>query len=209
VLYAISAVKQIVAPAVVRAAGILSGHLRTGADGLNFGQDLRRDPASVFCGNMKIPSSPSRDHVIEITRSVIIQRPASAVYRFWRDPANLQRISDARISISPTSATSSHWSVRIPSRRVEWDTDITRNTPDQEIAWETRAGAEIPNSGSVRFEPIEGQGTNITLTLNFHLPASFLGTLLGNVAKERIAKEIGHALERTKSQLEKTDPDPR
>jgi uncharacterized membrane protein len=172
---------------------MFSQHLRTTASGSNFAPHHR---------TMKT-SATTHDHAIEITRQVTIKRPAAEVYRFWRDAANLQRISDARVSIAPTSATRSHWAVRVPGRRIEWDADITHDTPDREIAWQASAEADIPNSGSVRFEPLGADETAVTLALTFHPPAGVLGSLVGNAAKQRIAHEVDHALDRTKSQLEK------
>ena len=95
--------------------------------------------------------------------------------------------------------------MRIPTRRIEWDADITRDTPDREIAWRAREGAELPNSGCVRFEPLGAHETNVTLTLTFHPPGGLAGTLLGNAAKQKIGNEVRHALDRTKSQLEKAE----
>src|SRR5947209_8013572 len=114
---------------------------------------------------------------IKIVRACTIRRPAAELFAFWRDPENLMRIVKHPVTITRTSDTESHWSVSAPAgRRVEWDAEVINETQDALIAWRSRAGAEVPNAGSVRFEPAPGdEGTEVTVSLEYEPPGGKLG----------------------------------
>ena len=100
---------------------------------------------------------------IRVRKSLNINRPPEACYRFWRDfenfPGFMQHVDEVRV----LDATRSHWRVRAPfGRQVEWDAEIVSDIPSQQLGWRTLADAEIGHSGVVRFAPgIGGRGTKI------------------------------------------------
>lgn len=62
-------------------------------------------------------------------------------------------------SVRVTGEGRSHWIAKAPAgTTVEWDAQITDDQPNQLIAWRSVEGADVENSGSVRFEPAPGNG---------------------------------------------------
>lgn len=142
---------------------------------------------------------------VKISRSVTIRRPAAELYAFWREVENLPRIIKHPVSITRESALASHWSVSAPpgDRRVEWDAVIINDEADRLIAWRSREGAEVPNAGTVRFEPAPGdEGTEVSVVLEYDPPGGKIGALLAKLSEEEPGRQVGEALRRFKALME-------
>ena len=142
---------------------------------------------------------------VKVVRSVIVRRPASELYGFWRNFENLPRISKYGMTVTRQSDTASHWSVAAPfeNGRVEWDAVVINDEPDRLIAWRSCDGAEIPNAGSVRFEPLPGdEGVEVKVALEYDAPGGKIGALLAKVTGEEPAQQVEAALRRFKALME-------
>ncbi|MEU1710527.1 hypothetical protein ABZ478_35250 [Streptomyces sp. NPDC005706] len=61
-------------------------------------------------------------------------------------------------------------------KAVEWDAETTQDVPGRLTAWRSVDGADINNSGEVRFVPAPGgRGTEIRVTLRYDLPGGAVG----------------------------------
>ncbi|WP_406696340.1 SRPBCC family protein [Singulisphaera sp. Ch08] len=100
---------------------------------------------------------------IDVTGSITINRPAEELYRFWRNFENLPRIMTHLESVQVTGDRRSHWKAKAPvGSTVEWDAEITEDRPNELIAWRSLEGADVENSGAVRFVPAPGgRGTEV------------------------------------------------
>lgn len=153
--------------------------------------------------------APSRivvkgDRGVKVTRAVTIRQPAEVLYRFWRDLENIARIAKHPVVIQRVSDLASHWAVSAPGdRKVEWDAVIINDDPGRLIAWRSREDAEIPNAGTVRFEPAPGdEGTEVTVSLEYNPPAGKLGAWLAKLTGEEPAQQVAEALRRFKALME-------
>ncbi len=154
--------------------------------------------------------APSRrvvrgDRGVKVSRSVTVRRPADELYAFWRDLRNLPRIVKHALNIERVSDIASHWSASAPfgDHRVEWDAVIINDEPGKLIAWRSREGAEIPNAGTVRFDPAPGdEGTEVAVTLEYNPPAGKLGAWLAKLSGEEPAQQVAEALRRFKALME-------
>lgn len=144
------------------------------------------------------------DRGVRMVRAVTIRRPASELYAFWRGFENLTRIVKHPVVITTTSPTESHWSITGPAgRRIEWDAVVTRDEPDRLIAWQSVEGADVPNRGSVRFEPAPGdEGTEVVVDLQYDPPGGKLGALLAKLTGTEGAQQVEDTLRRFKALLE-------
>jgi uncharacterized membrane protein len=142
---------------------------------------------------------------VKVVRSVIVRRPASELYAFWHNFENIPRISKYGLTVTRTSPTASHWAVSAPfeSGRVEWDAVVINDEPNRLIAWRSCDGAEIPNAGSIRFEPLPGdEGVEVKVALEYDAPGGQLGALVAKVTGEEPAQQVEAALRRFKSLME-------
>lgn len=153
--------------------------------------------------------APSRivvhgDSGIKITRSITIRKPAETLYAFWRDIENLARVIKHPVTITRVSDLASHWSVSAPGdRRVEWDAVVINDDPGRLIAWRSREEAEVPNAGTVRFEPAPGdEGTEVTVNLEYDPPAGKLGALLAKLTGDEAGQQVAETLRRFKALME-------
>jgi uncharacterized membrane protein len=149
------------------------------------------------------PVAVPGDQGPRIVRAVTIRRPAAELYAFWRDVENLQRVIKDPVGITAISANESHWRVTAPTGTVEWDSLIINDEPGSLIAWRSREGAEVPNAGTVRFEPAPGdEGTEVTVALEYDPPGGTLGKLAAKFTGEDAGLQIYITLKRFKALME-------
>ena len=137
-------------------------------------------------------------------KSVTINRPAEDLYRFWRDFANLPRFMMHLDSVSTSGERRSHWVATGPAgAKVKWDAEITEDRPNELIAWRSLEGADVDNSGTVRFEPAtSGRGTVVRVALDYNPPAGALGAAVAKLFGEAPQQQIEGDLRRFKNIME-------
>lgn len=98
---------------------------------------------------------------LKVERTVTINKPAEELYR-WHNFGNLPRfmkhLKDVQVYNDQRDAsgtlTRSHWTTTGPlGSSVEWDADIVEDRENELIAWTSVEGADIDNSGFIRFQP--------------------------------------------------------
>jgi uncharacterized membrane protein len=113
---------------------------------------------------------------IHVRESVVVNRPIAEVYRFWRRLENLPRFMTHLKSVTETAGKQSHWVATGPGGLpVEWDAEIIHEVADQTIGWRSLEGADVVSAGSVNFDVADGQGTRITVHLQYAPPAGRAG----------------------------------
>ncbi|HEV3471451.1 MAG TPA: SRPBCC family protein [Pyrinomonadaceae bacterium] len=132
----------------------------------------------------------------QVRNSLIINRPAEELYQFWRDFENLPRIMRGLDSVRVTGEGRSHWVAKGPAgTRVEWDAEVTEDRPAELIAWRSLEGADVENSGSVRFEPATGgRGTVVRVEINYSPPGGALGSAVATLFGREPGQQAQEAL---------------
>lgn len=141
---------------------------------------------------------------MKVVRSCTVRKPAAELYQFWRSLENLSQVIKHPVSITALSNMESHWKVSAPGNTfVEWDAIIINDHPNELIAWRSKEGAEIPNAGSVRFEPAPGdEGTEVTVQLEYDPPGGKIAALLAKLTGEEPKQQVAEALRRFKALME-------
>lgn len=136
--------------------------------------------------------------------AITINRPVDDVYRYWRDFKNLPSFMAHLDSVEVTGERQSHWVAHAPAgRSVQWDAEITDDTPGERIAWRSLDGADVANSGSVEFAPApRGQGTEVTVELEYEPPGGKLGAAVAKLFGEEPLQQVKDDLRRCKQVLE-------
>lgn len=144
---------------------------------------------------------------IRMTRSVVVNRPPHELYGFWHAVENFPRFMYHVKSVRATGPGISHWVVNGPAgSSVEWDARITADTPNELIAWQSLDGAEVENSGVVRFEPRPGnRGTIVRVDLEYRPPGGAAGKLAATLFNESPEQQIYDDLHRFKQIVETGD----
>ena len=141
---------------------------------------------------------------IKVEKTVTINKPVEELYRFWHNFENLPRFMKHLQSIKVIDAKRSHWIANAPlGNHVEWDADITDEQENHLIAWASVAGADIDNSGFIRFQPaIGGRGTEVKVVLEYNPPGGAIGAAIAKLFGEEPEQQIGDDLNRFKQLME-------
>jgi uncharacterized membrane protein len=129
--------------------------------------------------------------------SIIVARPASELYRIWRNLSNLPVFMDHLLSVTEVDDERSIWVAKLPGGMVaKWDAVIINDVENELIAWSTLEGSGVDSAGSVRFRD-EGYGnTRITVILRYDPPADRLGALIGKFLgldpQKQIERDLRH-----------------
>jgi uncharacterized membrane protein len=156
------------------------------------------------------PGSLNAEHLlaekgeVSVGRTVLIDRPRSELYAFWRDFPNLPRFMHNIHSVTMVQTNRSHWVVSAPAgRTVEWDSVITEDQPGRVIAWSSVEGADIRNSGRVEFrDSSAGRGTEVSVTISYDPPGGALGQLIAKLFQREPKVQARQDLRRFKQLME-------
>ena len=144
------------------------------------------------------------DDSIQVRKTIIINRPAEDIYRFWRDFRNLPRVMDHLESVQELDDKRSRWVTKGPAgKHIEWEAEITEERPDELIAWRSLEGSSVENSGSVWFEPATGgRGTLVRVELDYRPPAGRFGAIIAKLLGEEPELQVDEDLRRLKQLME-------
>jgi uncharacterized membrane protein len=142
---------------------------------------------------------------IRVEKTVTIQnKPPEELYRFWHDFENLPTFMKHLKSVTVMNEARSHWVASAPlGTSVEWDAEIITERENQLIAWTSVEGAEVENSGFVRFQPApQGRGTEVKVVMEYNVPGGALTAAIAKVFGEEPEQQIGDDLRRFKMLME-------
>jgi uncharacterized membrane protein len=141
---------------------------------------------------------------IKLKKSIIIDRPASELYAFWRNFENLPQIVDMLESVEVRDDKRSHWTALGPGNsRWEWDAEITTDRQNEMIGWRSIDDSTIETAGYVRFERAPGgRGTLVRVALEYNPPAGRAGAAITSIFGKRPGGHIQDALHRLRQRIE-------
>lgn len=134
------------------------------------------------------------DQTIDFSKSIHIDAAPDDVYDLWTHYENFPHFMSHVVEVRDLGRGRSHWVVRGPGgSEFEWNAVLTEQTRPHRLAWRSEAGAEIPQSGSIQFEPHRG-GTRVTVHMSYAPPAGVVGhglaTLLGSDPKTQMDDDL-------------------
>jgi uncharacterized membrane protein len=142
-----------------------------------------------------------------VRRAVIINVAPEKLYSFWRDFTNLPRFMHSLKSVTVHGDGLSRWVTQGPlGSEVEWEAKITREVPNELIAWQALPGSQVQNQGQVTFERLpEGRGTRVEAELRYQPPGGKLGVAAAKVTGQDPDKQVRESLRRFKQLMETGD----
>lgn len=147
----------------------------------------------------------SRDsRPIRVEKVIAIDRPANELYSYWRNFENLPRFMRHLESVRQTGQNRSHWRAKGPAgTSVEWEAEIVDDQPNELISWRSLPGADIDNSGSVRFERAPGgRGTFVRVKMQYDPPGGLFGATIAKLMGEEPSVQVQRDLYRFKQVME-------
>jgi uncharacterized membrane protein len=136
--------------------------------------------------------------------SIATAKSPEECYRFWRNIENLPRFMESLESVRALDERRFHWVAKGPATpSLEWDCEITEDRPGAALAWRTLNGAQVPNAGSVIFEPAaEGRGTIVRLSIHYSPVGGRLTAALAKLLRQDPQSQVREDLRRFKQLLE-------
>ncbi len=117
----------------------------------------------------------------QIEQSIEVNVPVDTAYNQWTQFEEFPQFMEGIESVRQEGDTRLYWKANIAGKDVEWEAEITEQTPDRQIAWRSTTGAY--NAGTVMFSSEGGDQTRITLRLEYEPEGFFesVGSALGLV----------------------------
>jgi uncharacterized membrane protein len=147
----------------------------------------------------------SRAHAYELLeQSVVIDKPPSECYAFWRDLQNLPRFMPMLEAVEDLGSGKSHWVLNGPAGvRLEWDAQITREEPGRLIGWRSLPNSNVAHAGVVRFEPAPGdRGTVVRIVAHYRPLMTVAGKRFARFLHSNPDARVREDLRRFKQLLE-------
>jgi uncharacterized membrane protein len=141
-----------------------------------------------------------------VSTSIVVERRADELYRFWRNLENLPQVMPHLQSVRMTGSSGSHWVARAAwGGRVEWDSELIDDVPNQRLAWRTIDGSDVYNAGSVLFTSVPpGNATEVTVELLYEAPAGSVGAALARMLGKGAGHDVRADLQAFKTLMEKS-----
>lgn len=159
-------------------------------------------------GNGSTGRHANAPHHRALRAAVTVGRAPEDTYRAWRDLENLPAFMYHLESVTVEGADRSHWVSRsrlaqaTTGHPLEWDAQITEDEPNKRIAWQSLPGAPVENGGSVQFTPAPNGGTEVRVTIGYHMPGGVLGKAAATLFGESPDQQVNDDLRRFKQLLE-------
>ncbi len=155
-------------------------------------------------GQENIEESKDMSQGIKVEKTVTINKPADELYRYWHNFENLPTFMKHLKSVTVHDNKRSHWVATAPlGASVEWDADIITDQENQLIAWASVEGADVDNSGFVRFTPAPaGRGTEVKVVIEYNPPGGGITAAIAKLFGEEPEQQAGDDLRRFKQIME-------
>lgn len=151
-----------------------------------------------------IQEATGMNQSIKVEKTVTIDKSPEELYRFWHNFENLPNFMKHLKSVKVIDEKRSHWIASAPmDNSVEWDAEIINEQENKLIAWASVEGADIDNSGFVRFQPgPAGRGTEVKVVIEYNPPGGVVGAAIAKLFGEEPEQQIGDDLRRFKQIME-------
>src|SRR5687768_588717 len=101
---------------------------------------------------------------MRVDQTIEIDVPVSVAYNQWTQFEEFPRFMEGVQSVEQMSPERLHWVADIAGERKEWYARITRQVPDEVLAWESEGGTG--NSGTIVFHPKDNNRTELEVHMD-------------------------------------------
>jgi uncharacterized membrane protein len=185
--------------------GLKQGSLRGAITALAGGGLLYHGATSQKSLGNTVGEAMGINQSVKVEKSVTISNKSpDELYQVWHNFENLPSFMKHLKSVQVIDQQRSHWVANAPAgATVEWDAEIVSDQPGKLIAWTSVEGAEVDNSGLVRFQAApDGRGTEVKVVLEYNPPGGAVSAAIAKLFGEEPEQQIGDALRYFKQLME-------
>ncbi len=140
---------------------------------------------------------------VEIQKTINIAAPVTQVYDFWKNFENFPSVMSNVKEVRDNGNGTSHWVVAGPlGISMEWDAVVTRDVPNELLAWKSVEGANVESAGIVRFGQNKDGTTSVQVKLSYNPPGGAIGHALATLFGSDPKTEMDADMLRMKSMIE-------
>src|SRR5262245_25687471 len=112
-------------------------------------------------------------------KSIDVEVPIRIAYNQWTQFEDFPAFMEGVKEVVQLDDKRLHWVAVVAGRTLEWDAEITDQTPDSRIAWRSTSGPW--HGGAVLFEPLPKDRTRVTVRIEYEPEgvAENLGSAIG------------------------------
>lgn len=149
-------------------------------------------------------SSIAAGHGVKVEESIVINRDAATLWRFWRKLENLPRVMHHLELIEERDNRRSRWRARGPlGISFAWEAEIINEKENELLAWRSIDNSTVDTAGSVHFRATpQGQGTEMRVVLKYDAHAAHLAAPLARLLGDAPEHQIREDLQRFKQIME-------
>jgi uncharacterized membrane protein len=117
--------------------------------------------------------------------SIDVDVPLRTAYNQWTQFEEFPQFMDHVEEVRQLDDKRLHWKAKIAGKAIEWDAEITDQTPDTRVAWRSVTGPR--NGGAVLFTAVDADTTRVTVRMDVYPEgiaenlASAFGILAGQI----------------------------
>jgi uncharacterized membrane protein/osmotically-inducible protein OsmY len=140
---------------------------------------------------------------VEIQKTINVAAPIEQIYAFWKNLENFPSVMSNVQEVRDKGNGMSHWVVAGPMGvPVEWDAVITRDVPNELLAWKSVEGASVKSAGIVRFGQNADGTTSVEVKFSYNPPGGAFGHAVAALFGSDPKSEMDADLMRMKSLIE-------
>jgi uncharacterized membrane protein len=141
---------------------------------------------------------------VKVEKTIVVERPAADLYRFWRRLENLPRVMRHLKDVRSIDSQHSRWVAEgALGKDLEWAAEIINERQDEMLAWCSLPGGDLETAGSVHFRPLENsRGTEVIVSIKYNPPAGKMGAHIATLLGEGLEKKLDEDLETFKQTME-------
>jgi uncharacterized membrane protein len=140
---------------------------------------------------------------VEIIESLTVAADRLAAYGAWRDFERFPLFMEHVVQVLDFGDGCSEWTAQFPGiSNVKWDAELVEDRPGEVLAWRSKPGAQVDNSGHVRFEDAPTGGTEVHVRIAYRPPAGQLGAAVAGLFNDAFARMVKEDVRRFKHLIE-------
>lgn len=140
---------------------------------------------------------------VEVEKTIRIDASPEQVFDLFANYENFPRFMSNVVEVRDLGNRRSHWVVKGPAgSQFAWNATLTEHSRPHRLAWESEPGAEVEQSGSIQFEPIQN-GTRVSVRMAYRPPAGAVGQAIAALLGRDPKRQMDEDLARMKSLAER------
>jgi uncharacterized membrane protein len=144
--------------------------------------------------------------VTSATASIMISRPAEALFQFFQKLENMPHVFSHLCSVTEIDCRRFRWVAKAPSAIggiIEWEATIVIEVPNALIAWQSIPGLDPVNRGSVQLTQTLGScGTIVKIDVTYEGKEEKLGSIVAQLLGQNADQQVRNDLRNFKKVFE-------